>query len=135
MGCCALRGRDSPPSPCLSSPSPTPLASSHTATAPPLPPLDRYDVAEWAALKSQVQLASDKGMSQAMFDCDLKGADWNAQLKWGTSNFYGANYFQSVTPALSAGGEVFYLAEQRRRCGRVCLCKLRGPPPCCACAP
>jgi mitochondrial import receptor subunit TOM40 len=45
----------------------------------------------------------------------VQGKDWNGQLKWGTSNFYGANYFQSVTPQLSVGGEVFYLAEQRRR--------------------
>lgn len=74
----------------------------------------KYDVADFAALKSQFQVASEKGMSQAMFDVDLKGADWNGQLKWGTSNFYGANYFQSVTPQLSLGGEVFYLAEQRR---------------------
>lgn len=44
-----------------------------------------------------------------------QGKDWNGQLKYGTSNFYGANYFQSVTPQLSLGGEVFYLAEQRRR--------------------
>lgn len=44
-----------------------------------------------------------------------QGKDWNGQLKWGTSNFYGANYFQSVTPKLSVGGEVFYLAEQQRR--------------------
>ena len=126
-----------------------------------------------AALKSQFQIASEKGMSQAMFDLDFKvwgrmvvglrlvgtgactcwlhcsfpalgrnrrdgwrrarntdsplllcsphlapqGKDWNGQLKYGTSNFYGANYFQSVTPRLSLGGEVFYLAEQRRRWG------------------
>ena len=44
----------------------------------------------------------------------LQGADWNGQLKWGTSSFYGANYFQSVTPTVAVGGEVFYLAEQRR---------------------
>ncbi|KAI7846351.1 hypothetical protein COHA_000188 [Chlorella ohadii] len=74
----------------------------------------KYDVHEMAALKSQFQLATEKGMSQAMFDIDLKGKDWNGQLKYGTSNFYGANYFQSVTPQLSLGGEVFYLAEQRR---------------------
>ncbi|PRW61086.1 mitochondrial import receptor subunit TOM40-1-like [Chlorella sorokiniana] len=74
----------------------------------------KYDVHEMAALKSQFQIASEKGMSQAMFDLDFKGKDWNGQLKYGTSNFYGANYFQSVTPRLSLGGEVFYLAEQRR---------------------
>lgn len=55
-----------------------------------------------------------------------QGKHWNGQLKWGTSNFYGANYFQSVTPQLSLGGEVFYLAEQRRRCGQgTCNAQLR----------
>eukprot|EP00887_Chlorella_sp_A99_P006787 scaffold2.g6787.t1 len=74
----------------------------------------KVDLAEGAALKSQFQIASERGMSQGMFDLDLKGQDWNGQLKWGTSSFYGANYFQSVTPSLAVGGEVFYLAEQRR---------------------
>lgn len=74
----------------------------------------KYDLSEAASLKTQFQLAAERGMSQAMFDMDLKGSDWNGQLKYGTSNFFGANYFQSVTPKLSVGGEVFYLAEQRR---------------------
>ena len=74
----------------------------------------KYDLADWAAVKSQFQLASEQGMSQGMFDLDLRGADWNGQLKAGTSHFYGANYFQSVTPQIAVGGEVFYLAEQRR---------------------
>lgn len=74
----------------------------------------KVDLAEWASLKSQFQLASERGMSQGMFDLDLKGSDWNGQVKLGTSAFYGANYFQSVTPSLALGGEVFYLAEQRR---------------------
>lgn len=74
----------------------------------------KYDLNEWASVKSQFQLASEKGMSQGMFDLDLKGSDWNGQLKLGTSQFYGANYFQSVTPTIALGGEVFYLAEQRR---------------------
>ncbi|GAB4814969.1 hypothetical protein N2152v2_002015 [Parachlorella kessleri] len=74
----------------------------------------KYDLTDWAAAKAQFQMAQEKGMSQAMFDCDLKGKDWNGQLKYGTSNFYGANYFQSITPQIAVGGEVFYLAEQRR---------------------
>jgi mitochondrial import receptor subunit TOM40 len=74
----------------------------------------KYDLTEWASLKSQFQLASEKGMSQGMFDVDMKGVDWNAQLKYGTSQFYGANYFQSIHPNIAVGGEVFYLAEQRR---------------------
>jgi mitochondrial import receptor subunit TOM40 len=59
-------------------------------------------------------VAPEAEMTQAMFDLDLKGRDWNGQLKYGTSAFYGANYFQSVTRALAVGGEVFYLAQQRR---------------------
>jgi mitochondrial import receptor subunit TOM40 len=74
----------------------------------------KYDLADWASLTSQFQMASERGMSQGMFDLDLKGSDWNGQLKYGTSQFYGANYFQSVTPTIALGGEVFYLAEQRR---------------------
>lgn len=74
----------------------------------------KYDPADFVSLKTQFQLASEKGMSQAMFDMDFRGKDWNGQLKYGTSNFFGSNYFQSVTPQLSVGGEVFYLAEQRR---------------------
>lgn len=74
----------------------------------------KADLAPWAALKSQFQVAGERGMSQAMFDLDLRGGDWNGQLKYGTSAFYGANYFQSVTPTLALGAEVFHLAEQRR---------------------
>ena len=74
----------------------------------------KYDLSEMASLKTQFQMASEEGLSQGMFDLDLKGSDWNAQVKAGTSQFYGANYFQSVTPKLSMGGEIFYLAEQGR---------------------
>jgi mitochondrial import receptor subunit TOM40 len=74
----------------------------------------KYDITPAASLKSQFALASERGMSQGMFDVDLRGADWNGQLKYGTSHFFGANYFQSVTPTLAVGGEVFLLAEQRR---------------------
>lgn len=63
------------------SPLPHPVLTCHS---PPLAPSSfhpstcfRYDVHEMAALKSQFQIASEKGMSQAMFDVDLKvGADF-----------------------------------------------------------
>lgn len=74
----------------------------------------KFDLNQMMSLKSQFQLVSEKGGSQGMFDIDLKGSDWNGQLKYGTSQFYGANYFQSVSPCWSLGGEIFYLAEQRR---------------------
>ena len=74
----------------------------------------KYDISDMASLKTQFQMANEEGMSQGMFDLDLKRSDWNAQIKAGTSQFYGANYFQSVTPSLSMGAEIFYLAEQGR---------------------
>ena len=75
---------------------------SHWRAGPPLPPAAQHT-------HSRRRLFPSSLLSL------LQGKDWNGQLKWGTSNFYGANYFQSVTPQLSVGGEVFYLAEQRRR--------------------
>nr|QKY15283.1 mitochondrial import receptor subunit TOM40-1 (TOM40-1) [Polytomella parva] len=69
----------------------------------------KYDVADWLSLKVQTQIASEAGQSQLMADADLKGSDWNAQLKVGNPGFYGLNYFQSVTPTLSVGGEFFWL--------------------------
>lgn len=43
----------------------------------------RYDVTDFAALKSQFQLASEKGMSQAMFDVDLKVGAGGGSLRGG----------------------------------------------------
>jgi mitochondrial import receptor subunit TOM40 len=74
----------------------------------------KYDLNDWIACKASFQASNEEGMNQAMYDLDLKGSIWNAQLKYGTSSFYGCNYFQSVTQHLSVGGEVFYLAEQGR---------------------
>ncbi|KAK9823803.1 hypothetical protein WJX72_005619 [[Myrmecia] bisecta] len=74
----------------------------------------RYDVNDFISLKSQIQLAQEEGMSQGMLDVDLKGKDWNGQLKFGSSQFYGCNYLQSVTPNLALGAEAFWLGQQRR---------------------
>lgn len=74
----------------------------------------KYDLTSWLGLKLQMQLADEAGMSQSMFDLEFKGKDWNGQAKWGNNQFYGANYFQSVTPRLSLGGEAFYLGIQRK---------------------
>lgn len=67
----------------------------------------KYDINSWLSTKVQLQLGSDQ--SHAMADVDLKGSDWNAQVKVGTPSFLGLNYFQSVTPRLAAGGELFWL--------------------------
>ena len=82
-------------------PSGVPGAQPLLLRAPPLQPLRN---------PATLQLCNPNSLPAC-----LQGKDWNGQVKWGTSNFYGANYFQSVTPRWSVGGEVFYLAEQRRR--------------------
>lgn len=66
--------------------------------------------------KLQMQLAPEHqgSSSQMMLDLDSRGADWNAQLKLGNNQFYGANYFQSVTRELSLGGELFWLRSSRK---------------------
>lgn len=76
----------------------------------------KYEVLSWLGLKLQMQLAEETGMSQVMMDAELKGKDWNGQLKWGNNQFYGMNYLQAVTPRLALGGEAFYLGLQRK-CG------------------
>lgn len=74
----------------------------------------KYDVNESCSLKMQTQLANEKSFSQVMMDADLKGTDWQGQIKLGNNAFYGLNYLQSVTPALSLGGEAFWLGSQRK---------------------
>lgn len=65
-------------------------------------------------MKLQTQLTKEKGYSQVMLDVDAKGQDWQGQVKVGNGAFYGLNYIQSVTPALSMGGEAFWLGTQRK---------------------
>lgn len=74
----------------------------------------KYDVNDWLSTKLQLQMASEAGMSQSMLDLEFKGSDSNAQLKFGTNEFYGFNYLQSVTPRLALGGETFWLNHNRK---------------------
>jgi mitochondrial import receptor subunit TOM40 len=74
----------------------------------------KYDIADWIGVKLHMQLSNEPGQSQVMVDTDVKGRDWNAQLKLGNPSFVGLNYFQSVTPTLSAGGEFFYLQSSQK---------------------
>eukprot|EP00775_Hariotina_reticulata_P013594 gene13594-13719_t len=67
-----------------------------------------------ANLISEKGLSNEAGQSQVMADIDVKGKDWNGQVKLGSPQFLGLNYFQSVTPSLSAGGEFFWLGGQLR---------------------
>ena len=70
----------------------------------------KYDMSDWLSLK--LQSTKETGFSQIMFDADFKGLDYQAQIKYGSGQFYGVNYLQSVTPALALGGEGFYLGSQ-----------------------
>ena len=70
----------------------------------------KYDMSDWLSLK--LQSTKETGFSQIMFDTDFKGLDYQAQIKYGSGQFYGVNYLQSVTPALALGGEGFYLGSQ-----------------------
>uniref|UniRef100_A0A7S0V429 Mitochondrial import receptor subunit TOM40 n=1 Tax=Polytomella parva TaxID=51329 RepID=A0A7S0V429_9CHLO len=69
----------------------------------------KYDLNDNLSLKLQTQLSQQPDQSQVMVDADVKGADWNGQVKLGNPGFLGVNYFQSVTPKLSVGGEFFWL--------------------------
>lgn len=46
-----------------------------------------------------------------MLDVDGKGSDWTGQLKFGSGNYLGANYMQSVTNELAMGAEFFLLKQ------------------------
>jgi len=70
----------------------------------------KYDMSDWLSLK--LQSTKETGFSQIMFDADFKGLDYQAQVKYGSGQFYGVNYLQSVTPTLALGGEGFYLGSQ-----------------------
>jgi len=54
----------------------------------------KYDVLDWLGVKLHMQLSNEPGQSQVMVDSDVKGGDWNAQLKLGSPSFLGLNYFQ-----------------------------------------
>lgn len=72
----------------------------------------KVDLSDAVSLKVQTQMSPEPGMSQGMVDVDFKGTDWNGQVKLGNNQFYGLNYFQSVTPNLTLGGEAFWLRAQ-----------------------
>ena len=65
----------------------------------------KYDVLDWLGVKLHMQLSNEAGQSQVMVDSDVKGRDWNAQLKLGSPSFLGLNYFQVIsrfkTPCIS----------------------------------
>ena len=54
----------------------------------------KYDFNDACSVKMQTQLANEKSFSQVMMDMDLKGIDWQGQIKLGNNAFYGLNYLQ-----------------------------------------
>lgn len=49
----------------------------------------KKDITPNVGVKLQAQLSPERGASQAMVDVDLRGADWNGQIKIGNQQFYG----------------------------------------------
>jgi hypothetical protein len=60
----------------------------------------RYDFADWLSSRVNMQLSNEAGQSQVMGDIDIKGKDWNGQVKLGTPQFLGESKRSfTVTPA------------------------------------
>lgn len=49
----------------------------------------RYDLNDWLSTKLQLQMSPEAGMSQSMFDINVKRDHYNAELKVGSNQFYG----------------------------------------------
>jgi len=54
------------------------------------PPPGRRDFTDWCSGKMHMQISGEQGQTQVMADLDVRGVDWNAQLKLGNPGFYGA---------------------------------------------
>ena len=76
----------------------------------------RHEVNDYLNFFLQAHCATEKGQdySQAMFDINWRGGDYQSQVKLGNNQFYGFTYMQSVTPALSMGGEAFWIGSTRK---------------------
>lgn len=79
----------------------------------------RHEVNDYFNVFGQAMISNAPGYGygmQGMFDVNWRGSDYQGQVKFGTNQFYGLTYMQSVTPALSLGGEAFWIGTQRK-CG------------------
>ena len=64
-------------------------------------------------IKLQSAVAGDGQTDQLLAEYDTGGMSWTANLKYGSMGgglLYGMNYWQSITPNLTLGGEGMYLA-------------------------
>ena len=102
----------------------------------PRRPACRYDLADWAALKSQFQIASEKGMSQAMFDVDLRvgggvgrgvegGGGRRLGLRGWMGRWVGGEYWMGVATAAACACCV---RSPGSRCSNLLAAQLVGCP-------
>jgi mitochondrial import receptor subunit TOM40 len=66
-----------------------------------------------AMFKLQLGLSAEGQTDQALADVDFGGMSWTGNLKYGSMGgglIYGCNYYQSITPKLSMGGEGMYIS-------------------------
>jgi mitochondrial import receptor subunit TOM40 len=69
-----------------------------------------------AMCKMQVNVSPEGQADQCLAEMDLSGQTWTASLKYGSmigGLAYGCNFFQSVTPRFSMGGEGLYLSANQ----------------------
>ncbi|KAB2043415.1 hypothetical protein ES319_D01G015400v1 [Gossypium barbadense] len=74
----------------------------------------KWDLTDNLTVKANAQLTNEPHMSHGMFNFDYKGKDYRSQFQIGNGALFGASYFQSVTPHLSMGGEVFWAGQHRK---------------------
>ncbi|KAK8648063.1 hypothetical protein V6N13_128825 [Hibiscus sabdariffa] len=74
----------------------------------------KWDLTDNLTVKANAQLTNEPHMSHGMFNFDYKGKDFRSQFQMGNGALFGASYFQSVTPHLSLGGEVFWAGQHRK---------------------
>ncbi|KHG00734.1 Mitochondrial import receptor subunit TOM40 -like protein [Gossypium arboreum] len=74
----------------------------------------KWDLTDNFTVKANAQLTNEPHMSHGMFNFDYKGKDYRSQFQIGNGALFGASYFQSVSPHLSLGGEVFWAGQHRK---------------------
>jgi mitochondrial import receptor subunit TOM40 len=66
--------------------------------------------------KLQMVVTADGQGDQALAEMDIGGLSWTGNLKYGSMGgglVYGCNYFQSITPKLTMGGEGMYISANQ----------------------
>jgi hypothetical protein len=82
----------------------------------------RAELTDWAAARLQMQLSGDREQSNVAADLDVRGSDWNAQLKFGNPGFYGALAVVVVVVALCCVCIAGLGCVRVRVCHVCCVC-------------